>query len=147
MNPSAGFPMEMDNFPGRIWIVSHKPIAVEAGLGQIGIHRNLIHPKFGNFVVLGTVLLDEEIADANRPIDYNPCFECKLCVASCPVGAISPEGYFNFSACMTHNYREFMGGFTDWTEKVVESRSAREYRALVAREPGKAPLREDARVE
>src|SRR5262249_5590040 len=28
MNPSAGFPMEMDRFPGRIWVVSHKPVAV-----------------------------------------------------------------------------------------------------------------------
>ncbi len=44
MNPSVGFPMEMDNFPGRLWVVSHKPVAVEAGLGRVGIHRNVIHP-------------------------------------------------------------------------------------------------------
>src|SRR5215469_11089217 len=25
MNPSAGFPMEMDRFPGKIWVVGHKP--------------------------------------------------------------------------------------------------------------------------
>lgn len=132
MNPAAGFPMEMDNFPGRIWVVSHKPIAVAAGLGQIGIHRNVIHPKFGNFVALNTILVDSDITQTGQPIDYNPCLECKLCVAACPVGAISPEGDFNFSACMTHNYREFMGGFTDWTEKVVESRSAVEYREQVS---------------
>src|SRR5712692_7519959 len=57
MNPSAGFPMEQDRFPGKIWVVSHKPIAVAAGLGRMGIHRNVIHPKFGNFVVLGRVLI------------------------------------------------------------------------------------------
>src|SRR5262249_29856629 len=28
MNPSAGFPMEQDRFPGKIWVVSHKPVAV-----------------------------------------------------------------------------------------------------------------------
>jgi hypothetical protein len=28
-----GFPMEMDRFPEKIWTVSHKPIAVAAGLG------------------------------------------------------------------------------------------------------------------
>ena len=33
LNPSAGFPMEMDRFPGKIWVVAHKPVAVEAGLG------------------------------------------------------------------------------------------------------------------
>jgi hypothetical protein len=59
VNPSMGFPMEMYQTPGHaIWIVSHKPVAVEAGLGHMGIHRNLIHPKFGNFVLLGTVLYE-----------------------------------------------------------------------------------------
>ncbi len=128
-NPSMGFPMEMDQFPGKIWVVSHKPVAVAAGLGQMGIHRNVIHPKFGNFILLGTVLLDYEIAeDQAQPIDYNPCLECKLCVAACPVGAIEPNGDFNFNACYTHNYREFMGGFSDWAEQVAESNSRNDYR-------------------
>ena len=44
-------------FPGKIWVVSHKPIAVAAGLGQMGVHRNVIHPRFGNFILLGTILV------------------------------------------------------------------------------------------
>ena len=131
LNPSAGFPMEMDRFPDKVWVVSHKPVAVAAGLGQMGIHRNVIHPKFGNFILLGTVLIDAEIAEQSRPIDYNPCLECKLCVAACPVGAIAPDGHFDFSACLTHNYREFLGGFTDWVEQVADSKDARDYRSRV----------------
>src|SRR5262245_51152155 len=51
VNPSMGFPMEMGQFPGYgAWVVSHKPVAVAAGLGHMGIHRNVIHPKFGNFI-------------------------------------------------------------------------------------------------
>lgn len=88
VNPAGGFPMEMARFPARIWIVSHKLVAVEAGLGHIGIHRNVIHPKFGSFVLLGTVLLDAEATEYDRPIKYNPCLECNLCVAACPVGAV-----------------------------------------------------------
>ena len=61
VNPSMGFPMEMDRFPGKIWVVSHKPVAVAAGLGQMGIHRNVIHPRFGNFILLGTILIDAAI--------------------------------------------------------------------------------------
>ncbi|MBA3948242.1 MAG: hypothetical protein H0X37_27295 [Herpetosiphonaceae bacterium] len=57
LNPAMGFPMEMARFPGKTWVVSHKPVAVAAGLGQIGIHRNVIHPIFGNFILLGTVLV------------------------------------------------------------------------------------------
>jgi Fe-S-cluster-containing hydrogenase component 2 len=132
MNPAMGFPMEMDRFPGKVWVVSHKPVAVAAGLGMMGIHRNVIHEKFGNFILLGTILLDAEVSESSQPINYNPCLECKLCVAACPVGAISPEGDFNVSACYTHNYREFMGGFTDWVEQVADSKNARDYRSRVS---------------
>src|SRR3954467_11187535 len=114
LNPPMAFPMEADRWmTERIWIVAHKPIAVAAGLGRIGIHRNVIHPRFGNFVLLATVLLDAEISTYDRPLDFNPCLECKLCVAACPTGAISKTGEFDFSACVTHNYREFLTGFGD----------------------------------
>ena len=132
VNPSAAFPMEMDNFPGRIWVIAHKPVAVAAGLGQMGIHRNIIHPEFGSFINIATVLVAAEVASDSLPIDFNPCFECKLCVAACPVGAIAPDGYFNFSACYTHNYREFMGGFTDWVETIADSGSAKALRGRVS---------------
>ncbi len=85
LNPAMGFPMEMDRFPGgKIWVVSHKPVAVAAGLGHMGIHRNVIHPRFGNFILLGTVLIAAEATAYDQPISYNPCLECKLCVAACP---------------------------------------------------------------
>jgi Fe-S-cluster-containing hydrogenase component 2 len=133
INPAMGFPMEMAQVGnGKIWIVSHKPIAVAAGLGHMGIHRNVIHPKFGNFILLGTVLLDAPITEYQQPLDYNPCLECKLCVSACPVGAVGADRSFNFSACYTHNYREFIGGFTNWIEQIVDSKDAVDYRRRVA---------------
>lgn len=132
VNPAMGFPMEMDRFPGKLWVVSHKPVAVAAGLGRMGIHRNVIHPRFGSFVLLGTVVMEAAVTAYDRPIEYNPCVECKLCVAACPVGAIGADGHFNFSSCYTHNYREFMGGFTSWVEAVADSGNAARYRARVS---------------
>jgi len=132
LNPSATFPMEMDRFPGRIWVVSHKPVAVAAGLGVMGIHRNVIHPRFGNFILLGTILVDAGISSYGQPLDYSPCLECKLCVAACPVGAIAKDGQFDFMACSTHNYREFMGGFTDWAQTIADSTDAHDFRSRVS---------------
>lgn len=42
-------------------VISHKPIAEAAGLGKMGLHRNVIHPVFGSFILLNTVLIDVEI--------------------------------------------------------------------------------------
>ncbi len=134
INPPMGFPMEADRFPEKMWVVSHKPVAVAAGLGMMGIHRNVIHPRFGNFILLGTVLIGLEATEYDRPISYNPCLSCKLCVAACPVGAISPDGHFDLASCYTHNYREFMGGFGDWVEHVADAESGLDLRRKVTRQ-------------
>ncbi len=130
--PSMGFPMEASKWPNKMWVIAHKPVAVAAGLGQMGIHRNVIHPKFGNFILLGTVAVDLDIDARAKPLDFNPCIECKLCVAACPTGAIAPDGHFDFTACYTHNYREFMGGFSDWVETIADSKNALRYREKVS---------------
>jgi ferredoxin len=128
MNPPMAFPMEANRFPDqKTWVISYKPIAVAAGLGKMGIHRNVIHPRFGNFILLGAVLMDAEVQQESPMLDYNPCVECKLCVSACPVGAIGMDGHFDFNACFTHNYREFLGGFSSWVDTLTDSKTADEY--------------------
>ena len=69
--PAPGFPMEADLWGnGTMHVVSHKPIAVDAGLGKMGLHRNVIHPVFGSFVLLNTVVIDAELDEYDTPLDY-----------------------------------------------------------------------------
>ncbi|MFN4353610.1 epoxyqueuosine reductase [Parvibaculum sp.] len=136
VNPAAAFPMEAQAYPAGMRVISHKPIAEAAGLGKMGLHRNVIHPRFGSFILLGTIVIDCGIESYSSPLDYSPCLDCKLCVAACPVEAIGADGTFNFSACYTHNYREFMGGFVDWVHEVVEAEDADDYDARVS--PGES---------
>jgi epoxyqueuosine reductase QueG len=126
--PSENFPMDMLKWPGKMWTVSHKPIAAAAGLGQIGHHRLLIHPVYGSYICVGTMLIDVAVTKYDYPIEFNPCLECKLCVSVCPTGAISKNGEFEFFSCLVHAYRDRLGGFINWTESLVTSTSMDEYR-------------------
>ncbi len=128
----AGFPMEVERWPDKMWLTTDKVIAEQAGLGRMGWNRLVLHPRFGSTVVLGTVLVDRGLTAYNKPLDFNPCIECKLCVSTCPVGAIAPDGHFDFFSCYTHNYRERLGGFADWVETVVSSKTVKRYRRRVS---------------
>lgn len=67
------------------------PLAVDAGLGQLGRHGLLITPEYGSNVRLCKVLTDMPLA-ADEPIDFGVtefCNNCLLCVQHCPSGSIS----------------------------------------------------------
>lgn len=127
----VGFPMEMKRWPDRVWMTNEKLFAVEAGLGQMGMNRLLLHPKYGASIVLGTILLANECDQYNRPLNYKPCIECGLCVKVCPTGAVKRTDTFDFTSCYSHNYRERIGGFLNWVEQIVDSKTIREYRQRV----------------
>ncbi|NIR15844.1 MAG: 4Fe-4S ferredoxin, partial [Desulfobacterales bacterium] len=132
MNTASGFPMDLDLWPGKMWPVSHKSVAEAGGMGLMGRHRIVIHPRFGSFIALGTILMNREVTAYDHPLDFNPCIECGLCTAVCPVGAIGKDGEFNFVNCMTHNYRDRLGGFSDWVELIASSKGALDYRKKVS---------------
>ena len=119
--------------PAKGWVASLKPLAIAAGLGKMGHHRMIIHPKFGTFMDLAAVFIDREITAYNKPTDYNPCLTCKLCAAVCPSGAVASDGHFDLASCITHNYREKIGGFSDRVENIVRSKNVADYRRRVWR--------------
>jgi epoxyqueuosine reductase QueG len=66
--------------------LSHKMIALKAGIGWIGRNNLIVHPDFGSHVRLATVLTDMPLKTDN-PVEQN-CGSCMKCIEVCPVSAI-----------------------------------------------------------
>lgn len=78
--------------------LNEKRAAALAGLGFIGKNTLLITPKYGSYVVLGTIVTDYVFSRYDRPLTQS-CAECNLCVQHCPTGALK-DG-FNRKACLS----------------------------------------------
>jgi len=121
--------MALDRYPRKIWDVSHKIMAVEAGLGHMGMNRLVLHPKYGSCIQLESILINVVLDGYDRPLVENPCIKCNLCAAVCPTGAITKDQPFDFLACITHTYRDNFTGFQNWVEAMITSLNMAEYRS------------------
>lgn len=73
--------------------VQHVPIAIKAGLGELGRHGSVIHPRLGPLFRMGSVLTSLPLA-LDAPIDAGIgafCDSCRACRIYCPADAIPDE--------------------------------------------------------
>jgi epoxyqueuosine reductase len=69
--------------------LSHKKIALLAGLGWIGRNNLLVNKKLGSQFRLVTILTDMPLK-TDKPSKEN-CGDCVLCIAACPAKAIHKD--------------------------------------------------------
>jgi epoxyqueuosine reductase QueG len=70
-------------------LLSKKRMAQMAGIGAFGKQSLIIHPEYGPWLRLRSVLTDVELVPT-EPFTEDLCGDCNKCVESCPVGALSP---------------------------------------------------------
>ena len=82
------------------------PLAIDAGLGELGRNGLLITPQFGPRVRLCKIFTDIPM-DVDTPIEFGVqkyCKTCKRCAENCKANAISTEDEPTFNvACQSNN--------------------------------------------
>ncbi len=81
--------------------------AVRAGLGWIGRQGSLVHPRWGCTLVLGSLLVNWDLAP-DVPL-ANGCGTCRRCLAACPAGAIRPGAVVDARRCIAYLTVEHRG--------------------------------------
>lgn len=71
--------------------VLERDLAYRAGLGWFGKNSMLIHRKEGSYFIIGSLLLDRELALDEAQADVDHCGSCVACAEACPTKAIDPE--------------------------------------------------------
>lgn len=109
---AMGWPAKAYGNPNSADIL-HIPLAVRAGLGELGKHGSLISREYGSNFRLATVLTDLPLV-SNEPVDLavdDLCKSCRRCVVDCPPGAIFNEKqlvrgekkwYVDFDKCIPY---------------------------------------------
>ncbi len=85
-HPDAKFKVFVDTAP-----VLERELAHRAGLGWVGKHTLLIHPKIGSYFFLGGIVTTLDLVPpADQRSEADHCGTCTRCIDACPTDAITP---------------------------------------------------------
>ena len=104
--PGHTFRCTVDTAP-----ILEREFAALAGLGWIGKHTLLIHPRYGSYFLLGTIVTTLELTTSEAdgypapgvpPVDH--CGTCTRCIEACPTQCISSSGPRSLDASRCISY-------------------------------------------
>ncbi|RNF39444.1 tRNA epoxyqueuosine(34) reductase QueG [Planococcus salinus] len=79
--------------------LSDRAVAERAGIGWSAKNTNIITPEFGSYVYLGEMITNIPF-QPDEPME-DQCGDCRLCIDTCPTGAIVEGGQLNAQRCIS----------------------------------------------
>jgi epoxyqueuosine reductase len=98
-----------------------KAWAVEAGIGWQGKHSVVINKEIGSFFFIGILILNIEL-EYDKPVAWNYCGNCRLCMEQCPTGAINEDNTIDARKCIANLTIENRGPIPDEIIPKLEGR-------------------------
>ncbi|MEP7315236.1 MAG: tRNA epoxyqueuosine(34) reductase QueG [Sphingomicrobium sp.] len=100
--------------------VMEKPLAAAAGIGWQGKHSNVLSREHGNWLFLGIIYTDLELAP-DEPAEFH-CGTCTRCIDACPTGAIVAPGQVDARACISYLTIELAGPIPNEYREAIGNR-------------------------
>jgi epoxyqueuosine reductase len=111
---------------------SHVHAAVQAGLGEVGLNGQFLHPEYGPRVHLGSIITTATFA-ADPLFKGKICEgeKCNRCVDACPVKAIGTKGKLSDVDCVIA-LDKLPTGYDDTVRKMLEEQAKEEVQKRAA---------------
>lgn len=113
----TNFIVAVDTLP-----ILERDLAYRAGLGFIGKNSMLISPKFGSYVMIGSILFDEKLPLPVREKIPDHCGNCNRCLDACPTKALIGKRELNASECLAYYTVEVFNNKTPPPKKISPER-------------------------
>ena len=130
----VSYPLDMGSKTmGLIGEVSLRHAALAAGLGILGRHNMLMHPRFGTRVIFTAIVSDLDLP-SDPPFTEELCNNCEICVESCPAGALEEEGKTNSIKCLRVSQPHGIGGSIGFWNKFIKSSPEEQKKMFISEE-------------
>lgn len=112
--PGETFKATVDNSP-----IAEVNCAAKCGLGITGDNGLLINERYGSYCFIAEIATTLELPPLKRDPGAVGCLHCGACIAACPHGALSADG-FDADKCVSHVSQK-KGQLTPEEEEMIAS--------------------------